>query len=138
MAERTTGDGCSREIPVCWESFPDEKDWTWEPEIALQEDVPDIMEAWNNRSNAKANKDIYTFIDKTAEAKMKEEEVPVYVVEAILGKKKFKGSVHYLVKWKGYPLVGDRTWELSKRLKIDVPKMVDLFEESRRSRRRTS
>ena len=51
LAERTTPtpNGTSREILVRWENFPEEKDWTWESETTLQEDVPDMVEAWMNR-----------------------------------------------------------------------------------------
>ncbi|KAF8861941.1 hypothetical protein BDZ45DRAFT_671503 [Acephala macrosclerotiorum] len=50
------------------------------------------------------------------------------IPERILGKKKFKGVSHYLVKWKGYELVKDRTWEPCERLGADVPWLVEIFE----------
>jgi hypothetical protein len=42
-----------------------------------------------------------------------EDEDPItvdYIVEKILGRRKFKGVPHYLVKWKGFDEVKDRTW----------------------------
>jgi len=51
-----------------------------------------------------------------------------YIVERILGREKFKGVPHYLVKWKGYEAVKDRTWESCERLRIDVPLIVKAFE----------
>ncbi|CZR54675.1 uncharacterized protein PAC_04559 [Phialocephala subalpina] len=50
------------------------------------------------------------------------------IPERILGKKKFKGVPHYLVKWKGYELVKDRTWEPCERLGADVPWLAEAFE----------
>ena len=53
MAERTADDSNNREILVRWTDFPTEKDWTWESETTLQEDVPDMMKAWNTRKTKK-------------------------------------------------------------------------------------
>ncbi|MCJ1241097.1 Chromobox protein 3 [Varicellaria rhodocarpa] len=134
MAERTADNTNNREILVRWTDLPDEKDWTWESETTLQEDVPNMMKAWDSRKT-KEKEGTHTFAsgDDVTEAQ-REEEVPIYQVEAILGKKKIKGLVHYLVRWKGYPLIKDRTWEVRERLRIDVPEMVDLFERRWRKR----
>jgi hypothetical protein len=51
------------------------------------------------------------------------------VVEKILSKRKFKGIPHYLVKWEGYELEKDRTWEPCSRLRVDVPGLVEDYEE---------
>ena len=134
MAERTADKSNNLKILVRWTDFPNEKDWTWESETTLQEDVPDMMKAWNTRkTKEKEDTCILARGDNETETEG-EEEVPIYEVEAILGKKKIKGLVHYLVQWKGYPLMKDRTWEVRERLRIDVPEMVDLFERRWRKR----
>ncbi|KAJ5038413.1 uncharacterized protein L3040_007276 [Drepanopeziza brunnea f. sp. 'multigermtubi'] len=56
------------------------------------------------------------------------EEEEKYTVDKILGKRKFKGRDHYLVKWKGYAEVRDRTWEPCDRLGDDVPDVVREYE----------
>ena len=43
--------------------------------------------------------------------KNEEEEEEEYEVETIIDKRKLLGKVQYLVKWKGYERVEDRTWE---------------------------
>jgi hypothetical protein len=37
-----------------------------------------------------------------------------------------------LVKWKGFKKVKDRTWEPCERLRVDVPLIVEAFEEKRK------
>jgi hypothetical protein len=110
VAERKTEEGVI-EILIQWLGWPEEKDWTWEVEKTLEQSVPDLVASWR-------------------ESKVqKEEPVSVeYIVEKILGKRKFKGVPHYLVAWKGFPLVKDRTWEPCQRLEVDVPHLVDAFE----------
>jgi hypothetical protein len=105
------------EILVQWLGWPEEKDWTWEVEKTLEQNGPDLVASWR-------------------ESKVqKEEQINVeYIVEKILGKRKFKGVPHYLVAWKGFPLVEDRTWEPCQRLGVDVPHLVDAFEMKKGSR----
>lgn len=57
-----------------------------------------------------------------------------YIVERVLGKWKFKGVPHYLVKWKGYEEVKDRTWEPCERLMVDVPLLVEAFRNKKRKK----
>jgi hypothetical protein len=116
MAERKAAQGL--QYLIQWEDYPDEKDWTWETESAMMETVPNMVMSWAARSDVEA-----------------EEERPItmeYIVERILGRRKFKGVPHYLVKWKGYEAVKDRTWEPCDRLRIDVPLIVDAFEEKKK------
>jgi len=91
--------------------------------------APDLMMEWN--------------VKKSATRKLRNRsqvKIPVleYVVEKILGKKKFNGTPHYLVKWEGYPLVKDRTWEPYDRLTEDVPTLVENYEASKRKRKKRS
>lgn len=51
-----------------------------------------------------------------------------YKVEKIVGKKKQKGKIMYLVKWVGFPS-DDNTWEPKKILLEDVPELVKKYEE---------
>ncbi len=116
MAERKTPAGLK--FLVQWEDYPQEKDWTWETETEMMESAPDMVAAWA----AKSGVDI-------------EEENPItvdYIIEKILGRRKFKGVPHYLVKWKGFEKVKDRTWEPCERLRVDVPLIVEAFEEKRK------
>lgn len=52
-----------------------------------------------------------------------------FIIERIIDKKKIKGLVHYLIKWKGYN-DSHNTWEPRKQLISDVPEMVKEFEKS--------
>jgi hypothetical protein len=116
MAQRKTSEGL--QFLVQWEDYPQEKDWTWETEAAMIESTPDMVAAWVAKSEAEI-----------------EEENPItvdYIVEKILGRRKFKGVLHYLVKWKGFEKVKDRTWEPCERLRVDVPLIVEEFEEKRK------
>jgi hypothetical protein len=116
VAERKTEEGVI-EILVQWLGWPEEKDWTWEVGKTLEQSVPDLVASWRENKV------------------QKEEQVNVeYIVEKILGKRKFKGVPHYLVAWKGFPLVEDRTWEPCQRLGVDVPHLVDAFEMKKGSR----
>ncbi|PMD24277.1 hypothetical protein NA56DRAFT_746430 [Hyaloscypha hepaticicola] len=116
MAERKTPEGL--QFLVQWEDYPQEKDWTWETEAAMTESAPDMVAAWAVKSGVEI-----------------EEEKPItvdYIVEKIMGRRKFKGVLHYLVKWKGFEKVKDRTWEPCGRLRVDVPLIVEAFEEKRK------
>jgi hypothetical protein len=116
IAERKTEEGTTQFL-IQWVGYPEEKDWTWEDEMTLL-DLP-IITIW-----------------KEAQGKEKEKEAAnvEYIVEKILGKRKFKGTPHYLVAWKGFPEVEDRTWEPCERLGVDVPHLVDAFEMKRRKK----
>lgn len=52
---------------------------------------------------------------------------PTYIVESILDKKKIRGAIHYLVKWKGFP-VSDATWEKRITLIQDIPTIIADYE----------
>ena len=55
-------------------------------------------------------------------------EPKVYEVSKIIEKRINKDkSVEYLVAWKGYRKLQDRTWENEETLKRDVPKMLTAF-----------
>ena len=111
VAERKIPDGL--ELLIEWEDYPEEKDWTWESEKLMVEDVPELVHAWNIKWAANEFP----------------EEVEIYVAEKILGCRNFKSVPHYLVKWKGYDSPKDRTWEPCDRLRVDVPALVDLYEQ---------
>jgi hypothetical protein len=113
VAQRETPDG--PEILVEWEDWPDEKDYTWEPVSNLQEDAPEMMKAW--KASRKPKKVI-----------------KVYEVESILGKRKIQGEWHYLVKWKGFSKEEAKSLEHCEKLAVDVPELVEAFE-NRRSKR---
>ena len=55
----------------------------------------------------------------------------VYNVDEILDKKKIKGTLHYLVSWKGFD-ASDNTWEPAAQLKEDVPDEVKKYEKNNR------
>jgi len=57
---------------------------------------------------------------------MNVEEEKVYIVEAILDSKKFKGQIHYLVKWENFPQE-QNTWEPVSHLE-DCQDLVNEFE----------
>jgi hypothetical protein len=116
MAERETSEGL--QFLVQWEDSPQEKDWTWETEAAMMESAPDMVAAWAAKSGAEIEDENTITVD--------------YIVEKILGRRKFKGVLHYLVKWKGFEKVKDRTWEPCERLRVDVPLIVEAFEEKRK------
>ena len=50
-----------------------------------------------------------------------------FIVEALLGRKKIKNKIHFLVKWKNYP-TSKNTWESREHLIKDVPKTIKLYE----------
>ncbi|KAE8449162.1 hypothetical protein EG329_008546 [Mollisiaceae sp. DMI_Dod_QoI] len=109
------------EYLICWEDYPDEKDWTWEPEENILQDAPDLVTAWMLKGDS-------------SEADAEADVVVAYVPEKILGKRKFKGVLRYLVQWKGYPREEDRTWEPCVRFSVDAPLLVEAFEEKRKKR----
>ncbi len=111
MAERRDPDEI--QLLVKWKNYPEEKDWTWKSQSELRGTVPKLVKSW------RAKKD-----EKDSETEVILEDI----VEKILGKRKWKGVPHYLVKWKGYEEIEDRTWEPCARLKVDVPEMVDAYE----------
>lgn len=111
MAERRTSDEI--QLLVKWKNYPDEKDWTWELQSELKKTTPTLVKAWRTKKDKE---------DAETEVVLED------VVEKILGKRKWKGVPHYLVKWKGYEEIKDRTWEPCERLKVDVPEMVDAYE----------
>lgn len=115
VAQRETPDG--PEILVEWEDWPDEKDFTWEPVSNLQEDAPEMMKAW--KASRKPKKIL-----------------KVYEVETILGKRKIKGEWHYLVKWKGFSKDEAKSLEPCEKLAVDVPELVEAFEDRKSKRRR--
>jgi hypothetical protein len=115
VAQRETLDG--PEILVEWEDWPDEKDFTWEPVSNLQEDAPEMMKAW--KASRKPKKVL-----------------KVYEVETILGKRKIKGEWHYLVKWKGFSKDEAKSLEPCEKLAVDVPELVEAFENRKTKRRR--
>jgi hypothetical protein len=47
-------------------------------------------------------------------------------VGKILGKQEFKGFSYYLLKWKEYGKVGDRTWKPCDSLTVAVPRLLDM------------
>ena len=55
----------------------------------------------------------------------------VYNVDEILDKKKIKGTLHYLVSWKGFD-ESENTWEPAAQLKEDVPDEVKKYEKNNR------
>ena len=118
MAERKTSEGL--QFLVQWRDYPEEKDWTWEMETAMIESAPDMVTAWLAKSEREVEDEDPITVD--------------YIVEKILGRRKFKGVPHYLVKWKGFEEVKDRTWEPCERLSIDVPLIVEAFEEKKRKK----
>jgi hypothetical protein len=115
VAQRDTPDG--PEILVEWEGWPDEKDWTWEPESNLLEDTPKMVKAW--KASRKAKK-----VSK------------VYEVDSILGKRKVRGDWNYVVKWKGFSKDEATSLEPCEKLRVDVPDLVVAFENRKPKRGR--
>ena len=109
------------QLLVQWKNYSDEKDWTWEAESELQQSVPKMVQAWRTKKSREMDE---------AEAVLEDE------VEKILGKRKWKGEPHYLVKWKGYEDIESRTWEPCDRLKVDVPEIVDAYESKSKKKRK--
>ena len=52
-----------------------------------------------------------------------------YIIEEIVGKKKIKGKIYYLVKWKGYT-DKDNTYEPKEVLEEDVPQLIQDYEDN--------
>ncbi|KUJ08202.1 uncharacterized protein LY89DRAFT_677093 [Mollisia scopiformis] len=119
MAERNSAEGV--EYLIRWQCYPDQDDWTWEPEQNLLEDVPDLINAWKKKEHG------FEDVGETTAWN----DVP----EKILGKRRFKGKPHYLIQWMGYPRQEDRTWEPCDRFKDDVPSLVDAFEAKRKKKK---
>ncbi len=115
VAQREIPDG--PEILVEWEDWPDEKDFTWEPVSNLLEDAPEMVKAWKA---SRKPKNI----------------LKVYEVETILGKRKIKGEWHYSVKWKGFSKDDAKSLEPCEKLAVDVPELVEAFENRKLKRRR--
>lgn len=101
------------EFLVQWKNYPEEKDWTWELESDFSQSAPKMVSAWQAKKNKQSKE---------------EEKVIKDVVEKILAKRKQSGVPHYLVKWEGYDNIEDRTWEPCDRLQVDVPQIVEAYE----------
>ena len=112
-AERDSPAG--RQVFVEWEDYALEEDWTWQLESELAESVPALVQAWRISQDVKPE---------------------MFDVEKILDKRNMRGVLHYLVKWKGYDELKDRTWEPSKKLAIDVPGLVEDFEKRRTAKQK--
>jgi hypothetical protein len=119
LGSRETMDGV--EYLVKWDGYPSQKDWTWEPESSLLDSAPSLVRAFKSA--------------KRQQRRKTKAEAEIYTIERILGRRKFKGVPHYLVKWEGYENVEDRTWEPEDKLKVDVPWLVDAFEEKKRGKK---
>lgn len=104
--------------------WKDQSEESWVSEKSLLRSAPELVREWKSRQVEVHDK------SKVAPPVLE------YIVERILGKKKIKGVSHYLVKWEGYPLEKDRTWEPCDRLRIDVPTLVDEYESTDRRKRR--
>ena len=50
-----------------------------------------------------------------------------YRAEKILGKKNIGGKMHYLIKWKGFPIT-QATYEPRDQLMIDIPDMINAYD----------
>jgi len=133
VAQRESPSGL--EYLIEWEDYPEEKDWTWEPEQSISSDAADLVGAWKAKQSQQEAAQVaaQATLESGLEAEIVEQEEGevAYIVEKILGKRKFQGVPHYLVKWKGYEKVEDRTWEPCERLRIDVPGIVAEFEENK-------
>lgn len=130
-AERQTPKGL--EILVEWKEYPFKKDWTWETEESLSESVPHLVAAWHSRSDLKADEED----GSSNEALNDDGEIEIYEVEKVLARRNFRGILHYLVEWKGFLDVEDRTWEEADTLMCDVPLLVEEYENQRgRGRKR--
>lgn len=125
-AERQTPKG--PEILVEWKEYPFKRDWTWETEESLNESVPHLVATWHSRSDLK--------LEEGDGSPNDEGEIEIYEVERILSRRNFKGVLHYLVQWKGFPAVDDRTWEQAETLECDVPLLVEKYEIQKGRRRR--
>ena len=131
LAQRLTAS--KLEFLVEWKDYPKPNDYTWEPEHIFKEDAPDLVTTFEeSQKEKKGKKRGPKGRDKKRDpkGKGKKAEVQVLEVETILEKKVIKsGKVKYLVKWKGYEAEKDRTWEPKETLNVDVPDMIEEFEE---------
>jgi len=57
-----------------------------------------------------------------------------YVVEAIIGKKNFKGEPQYLIKWNNYPIT-ESTWEPKSELINSIPKELKRYDDEMKGRK---
>ncbi|ESZ95107.1 hypothetical protein SBOR_4518 [Sclerotinia borealis F-4128] len=104
-------DGADNEqLLVEWKNFPREKDWTWEPIEKLRKSCPNFVKEWEDSSQ--------------------NEDTGMHEVESIMGKRKGPGGrFQYHIKWVGWGKKYN-TWEPAEKLKIDVPYIVEEFEEA--------
>jgi hypothetical protein len=84
----------------------------------MVETAPDMVMAWITKHEVEEDNSIT--VD--------------YIIEKTLLRRKFKGAPHFLVKWKEYKTVKDRTWEQCERLRIDMPLIVKAFEEKKKKK----
>eukprot|EP00092_Neocalanus_flemingeri_P026527 GFUD01028750.1.p1 GENE.GFUD01028750.1~~GFUD01028750.1.p1 ORF type:complete len:1371 (+),score=452.05 GFUD01028750.1:48-4160(+) len=120
---------------VKWKNWDNEEDNTWEPSANLtgSEDIIDKYEKMLKEK--KENVIISLPTNGSSKKKKKEEELFVsddedvveYEVQLILEKRMINGVDEYLVKWKGWEDVGDRTWEPEGNLQ-GSEKLIKKFE----------
>ncbi|KAM3065633.1 hypothetical protein ACMFMG_011342 [Clarireedia jacksonii] len=114
------------ELLVQWAGYPSEKDWTWEPRDRLQQDAKSFVERYERERKAPVKKKK----GKASTGMVKAQgEVETYEVKEILKKKTIKGSVYYLVRWKGWEAKKWDTWEEEGKLIADIPGMVKDWED---------
>merc|ERR1711915_314055 len=123
------GDYGRKEYLVKWKGWEREQDRTWEPKESLSGSIKLLKEfekAGNILTPASGNSDI-----------------DEYEVENIIDVRYGADGKEYLVKWKGWENMQDRTWEPeeslngSKKLVIDFEKKIANKKSSKPSKRKS-
>jgi len=139
------GKGGKKEYLVKWKGYEDEKDQTWEPEGSLQTGSKELLDEYKTNISVKDNKtdevgalvnfsklpkkksktpSMSEVVDDSSNTVSAPEE---YEVEAILEERQKRGKKEYLVKWKGWELEKDRTWEPEASLKEGSADLLKQF-----------
>eukprot|EP00092_Neocalanus_flemingeri_P036324 GFUD01039546.1.p1 GENE.GFUD01039546.1~~GFUD01039546.1.p1 ORF type:complete len:744 (+),score=250.90 GFUD01039546.1:103-2232(+) len=120
---------------VKWKNWDNEEDNTWEPSANLT-GSEDIIDKYEKMLKEKKEKVIISLPTNGSSKKKKkqeelfvsdDEDVVEYEVQLILEKRMINGVDEYLVKWKGWEDVGDRTWEPEGNLQ-GSEKLIKKFE----------
>ena len=136
---------------IQWSNLPSPSSWSWASQHHITHLAPLLVASYlsflpSNQQNPDNthdtdNNDYTSNNDNTNSNNKKEnnekdkntegENEVLYIPDRILGKKKVKNVWCYLVKWEGFEREEDRTWEPCWRLKVDVPLLVEEFEDGK-------
>lgn len=119
---------------IQWQGYPNPSQHTWEHASNMEQVAPTLVQAWQDarQSHTKQTSQGKTTARDTSPVPSYNE---TYIVEAVMAKRSVKNTTQYLIKWLGYDDERDQTWEPSTTMRVDIPTMIEAFEQRARQRK---